>query len=149
MATCSVSCLFQYRDVTMCNESGFGDPPSDGAWLGNCLDGPCNQLMLIDGFPSDPSLPQCATHRQYRNFQTYFGACAGTRESSPVSAADDAGAGTKGEGAACGANAECTSDNCVADDGTTFVCADLCAVAGCADGFACVGGYCFPACLAP
>jgi hypothetical protein len=70
----------------MCNESGFGDPSSDGAWLGNCLDGPCNQLMLIDGFPSDPALPQCATHRQYRNFHTYFGACAGTRESSPASA---------------------------------------------------------------
>lgn len=49
----------------------------------------------------------------------------------------------KNDGAPCGGDVECLSNNCVAFGTGNFVCADPCTMGECSAGFACMGGYCF------
>ena len=143
-ATCSLSCLYQYQDVTVCNELGPSSQP--GPWLENCVDVACGDADLVPNFGSDPYVP-CTTSRQLRYVQTHLGACGTQSTGHPVYEGDDAGSEAgKGDGAECGANDECLSANCVSADGQNFVCADACNAWGCPEGFACLGGYCFPSC---
>jgi MYXO-CTERM domain-containing protein len=74
----------------------------------------------------------------------------------PVWASEDGGAvsasdagnddgGSKSNGSACGADAECTSANCVSTGNTGFVCASPCGTGGsCSSGTTCESGFCFP-----
>jgi hypothetical protein len=120
---CSRSCLFQYRDVNVCNELG---PIYDyGPWLDNCLNDACENLVLDSNFQIDPVVP-CTSHREFRYVQTHLGTCGGQSTGMPLVDDGDAGRsnGEKGAGAQCNADAECLTRNCVSTDNHNFVCAD-------------------------
>ena len=143
-ATCSLSCIYQYQDVIVCNDLGPSYQP--GPWVENCVDVACDDADLVPNFPDEPDVP-CTTNRQLRYVQTHLGACGAQSTGHPVYEGDDAGSETgQGDGAECAANGECLSANCVSADGENFICADACDEASCSEDFSCLGGYCFPSC---
>jgi hypothetical protein len=144
-AACSLSCLYQYQDVVVCNELEPNSQP--GPWVENCLDLACDNADLIPDFPNDPVVP-CTTSRNLRYVQTHLGACGTQSTGHPPYEGDDAGSNSgNGDGAECGESNECLSAKCVSADGQTFVCAEACDESSCPDDFGCVGGYCLPSCM--
>ncbi len=105
----------------------------EGAWVATCLDSPCAQVAFVSTTPGsgpDPFNLPCTSTREYRNVQEYLGACDGQ----PVSTVSLDGGSLRGKagGAFCNSDGECVSNNCVATDGVTFVCADACEAGSCA-----------------
>ncbi len=144
--TCPVSCLYQYQDVTICNE--LAPTVQSGPWLENCLDlTSCDNADLFPFSPGDP-LTSCTTTRRLRYVQDHLGVCQGQSTGEPWGEGDDGGSDAgKGDGAKCAGHEECLSGNCISTDGQNFVCADACDASSCSKHFACLGGYCFPECM--
>jgi hypothetical protein len=77
-----------------------------------------------------------------------WAATASPEAGATASSASDGG--SKSDGAVCGADGDCDSQNCVSLDGTNFVCASACSTAvACAAGFDCTGHYCFAEAIQP
>jgi len=76
----------------------------------------------------------------------------GSGSGSGGSSGDDGGSSGLSNGAACKSDTDCSSQNCVSDDGKTYICAAPCGSNGsCSSGTTCKGrddagdtGYCFP-----
>ncbi len=134
---CRWSCIQQYRDVTTCTELTPDTTATD--WNTQCIDDTaCEQLPPAPGFNNEGLIP-CSSYTDYRN-RDYVGSCDDWRAAgSPAFTVPP-----KNDGAPCGGDVECLSNNCVAYGIGTFLCADPCMMGGCSAGFGCMGGYCFP-----
>jgi hypothetical protein len=142
---CPRSCVYDSRQVSVCNEGPpLGVVYHREMWATECQDfTECKPQFFSSDNTADPALPGCSGYAEFRGAQDYVGRCPGPWIGDGLIE----GNAYKLDGAICGADGECVSLNCVSFDNSPFVCGRPCGTSGCATDFACVGGFCFPACL--
>lgn len=140
---CPVACVYQYREITTCNE--FSPQTDMGDWRANCLDNhSCDQGYAMVDY-QDPAIP-CVGSTQYQYVHDYIGSCDDWMNAGGFFLPGDAGP-LELNGTVCQVDGDCASKNCVSADNVNFVCADVCNAGLCSDGLICIGGYCVPACM--
>jgi hypothetical protein len=99
-----------------------------------------NQAAAAGGYPP----PAWTTGGTSSSSSGSSGGSSGGGSGSGAVGADGGPTTGRGDGTVCGANTDCSSQNCVSTDGKNFVCASPCGASNaCASGSSCNGGYCF------